>query len=64
MRYMFRRQVKLDPKELVTFRSALLSEIIASEALVNLLERKGIITKEELMEEIMTVQASIPKVET
>ena len=49
---------KLDPKELVTFRSALLSEIIASEALVNLLERKGIITKQELLEEIMTVQGS------
>jgi hypothetical protein len=55
---------KLDPKELVTFRSALLSEIIASEALVNLLERKGIITKEELMAEIMTVQESLSKVET
>ena len=55
---------KISPQDLVTFREALVSEIIASEALVNLLERKGIITKEELMEEIMTVQASIPKVET
>ena len=55
---------KLDPKELVTFREALVSEIIASEALVNLLERKGIITKQELMEEINKVQASIPKAET
>ena len=55
---------KLDPKELVTFREALVSEIIASEALVNLLERKGIITKEELLEEIMTVQESMIKAET
>jgi len=55
---------KLDPKELVTFRDALLSEIIASEALVNLLERKGIITNEELLEEIMTVQESMIKAET
>jgi hypothetical protein len=55
---------KLDPKELVTFRDALLSEIIASEALVNLLERKGIITKQELLEEIMTVQESMIKAET
>ena len=55
---------KLDPKELVTLREALVSEIIASEALVNLLERKGIITKQELMEEINKVQASIPKAET
>jgi hypothetical protein len=55
---------KIDPKDLVTFREALVSEIIASEALVNLLERKGIITKQELMEEINKVQASIPKAET
>jgi hypothetical protein len=55
---------KLDANELVTFRSALLSEIIASEALVNLLERKGIITKQELLEEIMTVQESMLKAET
>ena len=55
---------QLDPKELVTFREALVSEIIASEALVNLLERKGIITKQELMVEINKVQASIPKAET
>jgi hypothetical protein len=55
---------KLDPKELVMFRSALLSEIIASEALVNLLERKGIITKKELLEEINAVHESLSKVET
>jgi hypothetical protein len=55
---------KLDPEELVMFRSALLSEIIASEALVNLLERKGIITKKELLEEINAVHESLSKVET
>jgi hypothetical protein len=55
---------KLDPKELVAFKELLMSEVIASEALVNLLERKGIITKEELLEEIMTVQESLSKVET
>lgn len=52
---------QIDPKDLVTFREALVSEIIASEALVNLLERKGIITKEELLEEINAVQKSLPK---
>jgi hypothetical protein len=41
---------KLDPKELVKFRDALLSEVIQFEALVNLLDRKGIIDKEELLE--------------
>jgi hypothetical protein len=37
---------------------------LSSEALFNRLERKGIITKKELMEEIMAVQASIPKAKT
>jgi hypothetical protein len=55
---------KIDQKELVIFRDALLSEIISSEALVNLLARKGIITRGELLEEIMTVQESMIKAET
>jgi len=55
---------QLDPKELVTFKEALISEIISSEALINLLDRKGIITKAELLEEIMAVEASIPKAKT
>jgi hypothetical protein len=55
---------KLDPKELVTFRNALLSEVIQFEALVNLLDRKGIIDKEELLEEIKIVHASMLNPET
>jgi len=42
---------QLDRKEIVTLRNALLSEIVQFEALVNLLDRKGIIDKEELLEE-------------
>jgi hypothetical protein len=34
---------QLDPKELVTFKEALLSNVYEQEALINLLERKGII---------------------
>ncbi|MDO8723646.1 MAG: hypothetical protein Q7J31_15675 [Syntrophales bacterium] len=34
-------------------------EIIQSEALINLLDRKGIITKQELLEEIKQVQAAM-----
>lgn len=37
---------KLDPKELVDFKELLMSEVIKSEALVNLLDRKGIISKQ------------------
>jgi len=50
---------KRDPKEMVTFRNALLSEVIQFEALVNLLDRKGIIDKDELQEEIKRVHATI-----
>lgn len=52
---------KLDPKELVSFKELLMSEVIHSEALVNLLDRKGIITKKELLEEMKRVQATLPK---
>jgi hypothetical protein len=54
---------ELDPKQTVDLREVVISEIIQSEALVNLLERKGIITKEELLEEIKSVQASMLKAE-
>ena len=55
---------KLDLKELVTFKKLLMSEVIQSEALINLLDRKGIITKKELLEEMIRVQASKLKAET
>jgi len=44
-------------------KELLISEVIQSEALINLLDRKGIISKEELLEEIKRVQASIVKAE-
>ena len=50
---------KLDQKELVSFKELLMSEVIQSEALFNLLERKGIITKVEMLEEMKKVQASM-----
>ena len=52
---------KLDPKELVNFKELLMSEVIQSEALINLLDRKGIISKTELLEEMKKVQASLPR---
>jgi ABC-type spermidine/putrescine transport system permease subunit I len=39
----------------------LMSGVIQSEALINLLDRKGIITKLELLEEMKKVQASLPR---
>jgi hypothetical protein len=52
---------QLDPKELVSFKEMLLNEVITSEAIINLLDRKGIISKQEFMEEMKRVQASIVK---
>ena len=40
-----------------------MSEVIQSEALINLLDRKGIINKNELLEEMKRVQATLPKSE-
>ena len=51
----------LDPKELVAFKELLMSEVIQSEALINLLDRKGIISKRELLEEMKRVKATLPK---
>ena len=53
----------LDPSEIVDLREMLMSEVILSEALINLLDRKGIISKKELLEEMKRVQASLPKSE-
>lgn len=51
----------LDPRETVTFKELLMSEVIQAEALINLLDRKGIISKQELLEEIKAVRAFFVK---
>ena len=43
---------KLDLKEMVSFDDLLMSNTYEQVALINLLEKKGIITKFELIEEI------------
>ena len=40
---------KLDEKEVVGMKELLMSEIIQSESLINLLDKKGIISKAELL---------------
>lgn len=47
---------KMDPKEVVSFEELLLSQVFSQEAIVNLLVRKGILTKEEIVEEIKTLR--------
>ena len=41
---------KLDSNQLVAFKELLMSEVIQSESLINLLDRKGIVSKQELLE--------------
>jgi hypothetical protein len=43
---------KLDPKQVVDFKELLMSNTYEQEALVILLEKKGIITRAEILEEI------------
>jgi hypothetical protein len=50
---------QLDPSEIVDLRELLMSEVIQSEPLIKLLDRKGIISKKELLEEMKRVQTSI-----
>lgn len=55
---------KLDPKETLDLKELLMSEVIQVEALTNLLDRKGIISKQELLEEIKSVAAQMLRAET
>jgi len=55
---------KLDSKEIVEFKELLMSEVIQSEALINLLDKKGLISKRELLEEMKRVQVSMIKSKT
>ncbi len=52
---------KLDQKQTVDLKELLMSEVIQSEALINLLDRKGIISKQELLEEMKMVQSTMIK---
>ena len=52
---------KLDQKQIVDFKELLMSDIIQSEALINLLDKKGLISKQELLEEMKSVQAVMMK---
>ncbi len=47
---------KLEQKETVSFKELLMSNVYTQEALMNLLERKGIMTKKEVIEEIKRIR--------
>jgi hypothetical protein len=55
---------QLDPEEMVDLKELVLSEVIQMEALIIVLESKGILTREELLEKMENIAAQIRKVET
>jgi hypothetical protein len=44
---------KLDPKETASFDEVLLSNVFTQEAIIRILERKGLLTRKEVLEEIL-----------
>jgi len=52
---------KLDPKEIVTVEEAIIVQAIECEALVNLLVKKGLIDKKDLLEEIKKLKEKYMK---
>ncbi len=55
---------QLDPDEMVDLKELVLSEVIQMEALINILEAKGILTREELIDKMQDIAAQMRKVET
>jgi hypothetical protein len=55
---------KLHPKEIIDLKELVLSEVIQMEALINILESKGILTRDEVVEEMKSIAAIMPKAET
>jgi hypothetical protein len=55
---MLKKQVS---KITVDFKELLISEVVQSEALINLLDKKSLVSKQELLKEMKRVQASMIK---
>ncbi len=47
---------KLNQKETVSFEELLMSNVITQEAIINLFVKKGLISKEEILEEIIRLR--------
>jgi hypothetical protein len=47
---------KLDPKETASFEEVMMSNVYTQEAIINILERKGLLTRKEVLEEIVKLR--------
>lgn len=54
---------KLDPKELVPIEEVVISHMFEIAALVEVLERKGVLTRQEVLETIERLRRETPKAE-
>lgn len=52
---------KLDKKETATFEEVLVSNVYTQEAILNVLERKGLLTRDEVMKEILEMKKKAGK---
>ncbi len=52
---------KLDPKELVTIEELAISNMWETSALVELLERKGVLTRQEVLDMIQELRRREPR---
>jgi hypothetical protein len=53
--------IPLDPKQVVSFKELLMSQLVQQEALTRLLVEKGIITKKEFLEMVKVVNGEMKK---
>jgi len=52
---------KLDPKEMASLQEILMTIMYAQDALINLLDKEGLVTKQELLEEIKRLKKEAEK---
>ena len=52
---------KLDLKETATFEEVLMSNVYTQEAILNVLERKGLLSRNEVMKEILELKKQAGK---
>jgi hypothetical protein len=53
--------IPLDPKQVVPFEELLVSQVVSQEAVIRLLEEKGVFTKKEFLEMVRVVDREMKR---
>jgi hypothetical protein len=48
--------IKLGPKDTASFEEVLMSNVFTQEAMLNVLERKGLLSRQEVLQEILELK--------